>query len=69
MSKRDHTLSPYRLVVNVTGGTTALQFAAQAVYRQHRGPKKLVAVIDRRPVAKQREEPYQMGEIFVVEER
>jgi hypothetical protein len=39
---------PYRLVVNVTGGATALQLAVQAVYREHLGPKKLVAVVDSR---------------------
>jgi hypothetical protein len=55
--------APYRLVVNVTGGATALQLAAQAVYREHRGPKKLLAVVDSRMVAEQREEPYQLGEV------
>jgi hypothetical protein len=61
--------APYRLVVNVTGGTTALQLAAQAVYREYRGPKKMVAVVDPRTVAEQREEPYRVGEVFVIEEK
>lgn len=62
------TPPPYRLVVNITGGTTALQLAAQAAYREHRGPKRLVAVIDTRPVTRRKEEPYQLGEVFVIEE-
>lgn len=60
---------PYQLTVNVTGGTTALQLAAQAVYRLHRGPKKMIAVVDPRPVVKQKEEAYQLGEAFVIEEK
>jgi hypothetical protein len=61
--------APYRLVVNVTGGTTALQLAVQAVYREHRGPKKMVVVVDSRTVEEQRREPYQVGEVFVIEEK
>jgi hypothetical protein len=53
--------APYRLAVNVTGGATTLQLAAQAVYREHRGPKQLLAVVDPRTIARQREDPYQLG--------
>ncbi len=54
------------VVVNVTGGTTAMQFALQdaAGRLEDLGCNvKLIALIDKRPVKEQQEDPYQRGEI------
>jgi len=63
------TLSPpFELVVNITGGTTALQYIANKFYRSFRGRKRLVALVDERSVEEQRSDPFQLGEVITVED-
>ena len=59
---------PFELVVNITGGTTALQYVANKFYRLFRGCKRLVALVDERSVEEQRNDPYQLGEVITVEQ-
>jgi len=58
------------LVVNLTGGTTAMQWVMQSVFEQARSnhlPVKRVAFVDRRPAVKQQEDPWHLGEIIEVD--
>lgn len=52
-------------IVNITGGTTALQDAAQTIARLINA--KEIATIDRRPYQKQQDEPYVQGELIEVD--
>jgi len=58
------------LVVNVTGGTTAMQYLVERLARE---AEKLgleverIALIDRRPPDEQRAEPYALGEVRTLE--
>lgn len=59
-----------RWVINLTGGTTGLQYIIQRTGDQLRsyGHKvRYVALVDRRPVLEQRENPYVVGELVCVE--
>lgn len=58
------------VVANLTGGTTAMQFAAEQLGRhvQRFGtPLRRVAVIDRRSYEEQRREPFVLGELIELE--
>lgn len=58
------------LVVNLTGGTTAMQWVMQALYERTRSehlPVKRVAFVDRRPAAEQQQRPWELGEIVEIE--
>ncbi|MBI4864959.1 MAG: hypothetical protein HY815_32575 [Candidatus Riflebacteria bacterium] len=55
------------IVVNVTGGTTALQYLVQRVAERAIGLGATVrraALVDRRPAEQQRAEPYVLGEVI-----
>jgi len=57
-------------VINLTGGTTGLQYIIQRTGDQLRsqGHKvRYVAMVDRRPVLEQKENPYMVGELVYVE--
>lgn len=51
-------------IVNITGGTTALQDAVQMIARLTEA--KEIATIDRRSYQKQQDEPYVIGEVIEV---
>lgn len=54
------------VVVNITGGTTAMQYVVQEVAEsaaRQRLPLKMAALIDRRPPEEQKANPYVLGEI------
>lgn len=54
------------VVVNFTGGTTAIQYVVGRVAEELQGagyPVRRVAVVDRRPPEEQRAEPYRLGEV------
>jgi hypothetical protein len=53
-------------IVNLTGGSTALQDAVQSIARLISA--KEVAVIDRRPYTQQQANPYVVGEIIEIPE-
>jgi hypothetical protein len=55
-----------RVTLNVTGGTTALQYIVERVGRNAErlgAVVRRVALVDRRPLAEQQQEPYVCGEI------
>ena len=57
--------------VNITGGTTALQYLVQKAARSltaHGRVVRTVALIDRRGVIEQKNQPYEIGELVVLEE-
>ncbi|HNX77363.1 MAG TPA: hypothetical protein PKM56_16910, partial [Candidatus Rifleibacterium sp.] len=58
------------LVVNLTGGTTAMQWVMQAIYeRSHAANLSVerVAFVDRRPAVEQQQTPWCLGEIVEIE--
>jgi CRISPR-associated Csx2 family protein len=58
-----------RIVVNITGGTTAMQYAVQQVADDYRAAGReieLIALVDRRPPAEQGANPYVPGEIIFI---
>ncbi len=60
-----------RVVVNITGGTTAMQYVAQQVAEDCRRKGReidLIALVDRRPPAEQGERPYVPGEIIYLKD-
>lgn len=62
---KDFLLKADQIVCNITGGTTAQQFAVQAIYEKAKELKKTVrriALIDRRDALEQRNTPYIVGE-------
>ncbi|MBB6177937.1 CRISPR-associated Csx2 family protein [Anoxybacillus tengchongensis] len=59
-----------RFVVNLTGGTTAMQYVIQQIAERlkEKGEHvQYVAQVDRRPVNEQQENPYVLGEQMIVE--
>lgn len=59
-----------QVVVNLTGGTTALQYAAERIGAEAERlgvAVRRVALIDRRPRAEQEAEPYALGELVDLE--
>lgn len=60
-----------RIIVNITGGTTAMQYAVQQVAQDYRAASReleLIALVDRRPPAEQGENPYVPGEIIFIKD-
>ncbi|OAT80417.1 CRISPR-associated protein [Desulfotomaculum copahuensis] len=63
-------LPRYHLYINLTGGTTCLQYIISRAGKASTdtyAATTTVAMIDRRPAAEQRENPYALGEMVVVE--
>lgn len=63
---REALLGAEEVVVSLTGGTTALQFAVERVREEALRlgvPERRIAVVDRRPVEEQRREPFVLGEL------
>lgn len=57
-------------IVNLTGGTTAMQWTMQTVYeelKQKNMPVKRIAFVDRRPSVEQQSNPFVEGELIDVE--
>ena len=66
---RSLILSAERVTINVTGGTTALQYLAETIGRdaERLGAEvQRVALVDRRPYAEQKENPYVCGEFIAL---
>jgi len=58
------------IVVNLTGGTTAMQWVMQSIFEQARKdglPVERVAFVDRRPAVDQQQNPWHLGEIVEIE--
>lgn len=58
------------VVVNLTGGTTAMQWVMQSVFERacnEHLPVERVAFVDRRPSVDQQQDPWHLGEIIEVE--
>lgn len=58
------------VVINLTGGTTAMQWVMQSIFEQARKdglPVRRVAFVDRRPAVEQQQSPWHLGEIVEVE--
>ncbi|MFZ5952057.1 MAG: hypothetical protein ACOYXC_15220 [Candidatus Rifleibacteriota bacterium] len=58
------------IIINLTGGTTAMQWIMQAIYENLKNKKhfvRRVAFIDRRDAVEQRKSPYVIGEIFEID--
>lgn len=59
-----------KVVVNLTGGTTVMQFLIQSLSDYARGIGKnidIIAVIDRRTPSEQQENPYEVGELLLLD--
>lgn len=64
---RRHLIGAAEVVVNVTGGTTLMGLAAEAIASEARKfarPTRRFGLIDRRPTERQDADPYQAGEPF-----
>lgn len=60
------------VIVNITGGTTAMQYVMQEVadsINKQEIPLKTIALVDRRSPAEQKANPYILGEIIWLEKR
>lgn len=58
------------VIINLTGGTTAMQWVMQAVYEALKAENfnvKRVAFIDRRDSLDQRKNPFVVGELFEID--
>jgi hypothetical protein len=67
---RETLLSSDALAVNLTGGTTALQYVVERVAREASRlgvPLRRIALVDARPSEEQRREPYVVGDVVEVE--
>lgn len=59
------------VLVNITGGTTAMQYVVQRIAEASRElgvPTRVFALVDRRPAAVQQADPYVLGEIVWLDE-
>ena len=56
--------------LNLTGGTTAMQWAMQALYENIKDKYSVnrIAFVDRRPTVEQQSNPYVVGELLDVDE-
>jgi hypothetical protein len=64
---RKYLVDADEIVINITGGTTAIQHAVNEIAREAEGLGKKVrqiALVDRRPVEEQRGKPYVAGELI-----
>jgi len=66
--------NPAQIIVNLTGGTTAMQWAMQAIYEKLHNDFKgssanltRAAFIDRRPSTEQQSDPYRVGEMVNID--
>lgn len=69
-SATEYLLKADKIVLNITGGTTALQYTAQKVgekARQLGREVKQVALVDRRIPQEQKENPFVLGELIELE--
>ena len=60
------------VIVNITGGTTAMQYVMQEVansINKQEIPLKTIALVDRRSPAEQKANPYVLGEIVRLEKK
>jgi hypothetical protein len=67
---RRRVLAADRITINVTGGTTALQYLVETIGRvaERMGAAvRRVALLDRRPAAEQNENPYVCGELVLLD--
>lgn len=67
---RPHLLKARRVVVNVTGGTTAMQYLVEFIGRSGEGlgvAVERIALIDPRPAEVQRQEPYVKGDMVALD--
>ena len=67
---RPHFIGAEDVLVNVTGGTTLMGLAAEALATAARDlacPVRRFGLIDRRPPTEQDERPYQTGEPFWID--
>lgn len=63
-------LTAAEIIVNLTGGTTALQYLVERLAREADSlglPARRIALIDRRPPEQQRANPFVLGEVMEVE--
>lgn len=57
-------------IINLTGGTTAMQWVMQSLYekaKQNHLPVERVAFVDRRPSAEQQTNPWHLGKLLEIE--
>ena len=62
--------NPEEIKINLTGGTTAMQWAMQTAYEKllkNSINVKRIAFVDRRPSVEQQANPYVLGELLDVE--
>ena len=67
---RESLFGAKEVLVNVTGGTTLMGLAAEALANEARklaSPVRRFGLIDRRPGERQKTDPYRMGEVFWVD--
>jgi len=60
------------IIINLTGGTTAMQWVMQAIFEMLKGQKvnvRRVAFIDRRNALQQQKNPFVIGEIFEIDKK
>jgi CRISPR-associated DxTHG motif protein len=68
---RPRVMAARCVVVNVTGGTTALQYLAERIGRDAERlgvPVRRIALVDRRPYEQQQAEPFACGDLMALEE-
>ncbi|HOY66167.1 MAG TPA: TM1812 family CRISPR-associated protein [Candidatus Ozemobacteraceae bacterium] len=66
-----HLLGASEIVINLTGGTTCMQWVMQAVYERARElglPVRRVAFVDRRPTVEQQQNPFVLGELIEIDQ-
>lgn len=66
----DFIKNPKEININLTGGTTAMQWAMQTAYEnllKENTNVKRIAFVDRRPTVEQQSNPYVLGELLDVE--
>ena len=67
----DFIKNPEEININLTGGTTAMQWAMQTAYEKllkENTNVKRIAFVDRRPTVEQQSNPYVLGEFLDVEQ-
>ncbi|HNW12876.1 MAG TPA: hypothetical protein PKI71_16040 [Candidatus Rifleibacterium sp.] len=59
-----------KIIINLTGGTTAMQWVMQSAYEEaakNHLPVERVAFVDRRTAVEQQQNPWQLGELLEIE--
>ncbi|HNW35403.1 MAG TPA: TM1812 family CRISPR-associated protein [Candidatus Ozemobacteraceae bacterium] len=65
-----HLLAASEILINLTGGTTCMQWVMQAVYERACSlglTVRRVAFVDRRPTAEQQQNPFEQGELIEID--